>query len=99
VLAAAGAHREDVLAARATPALAASIHAMIDHVERHMAETRARIGTIAPSAAPALLPLAVVRLFVPKLRRAAADPFRTGTEVAQWRRQWAMWRQARRVRP
>jgi phytoene synthase len=45
---------------------------------------------------PAFLPAALVPGYLAAMERHDYDPFRTAVEVAQWRRQWTLWRAARR---
>jgi phytoene synthase len=49
----------------------------------------------APELRPALLPLAVVPLYLAAMDRPTYQPFETLVAVPQWRRQWALWRAAR----
>jgi phytoene synthase len=44
--------------------------------------------------APALLPVALVRPALARMERRFYRPFRR-SELAQWRRQWILWRAAR----
>ena len=45
---------------------------------------------------PAFLPPALVPRYLAVMDRADYDPFRTAVEIPQWRRQWTLWRAARR---
>jgi phytoene synthase len=58
-------------------------------------KARALLGD-RPAPSIALLPLAVVPLYLRRMTRAGYDPLRSAPDVAQWRRQWALWRAARR---
>lgn len=49
-----------------------------------------------PAVLPALLPLALVGPYLDRLERAGFDPFSPRTDLPQWRRQWALWRAARK---
>jgi phytoene synthase len=50
-----------------------------------------------PTAAfPALLPVALVPGYLAVMERADYAPFQSAVEVPQWRRQWTLWRAARR---
>ena len=48
-----------------------------------------------PTAAPALLPASLARVMLDRMERRSYDPFKV-VEVPQWRRQWTLWRAARR---
>jgi len=89
-----GVEPADVFAARATPALAAALAEMRGIAQDHFAAYRAA-GPVAPTVAPAFLP---VELTPPYLQRLAKtrDPFKL-SDLPQWRRQWALWRAARRM--
>jgi phytoene synthase len=52
----------------------------------------------APAAArPAFLGLALLPLYLDRLERESRSPFATPAQVPQWRRQWRLWRLARRL--
>jgi phytoene synthase len=55
-----------------------------------------RATDVPPGIAAALLPVALVPVYLAKLDRSQNDPFQP-VEVPQWRRQWALWREARRL--
>jgi 15-cis-phytoene synthase len=89
-----GAHAEDIYAARSSPGLLAALADLREHARRYaMADDDA--GALASS--PAILPIALVPLYLDRMERPGYDPFRTAIEVPQWRRQWALWRAARRL--
>jgi phytoene synthase len=94
VLAKHGASREDVIGRRDTPQLRAALAEM-----RALAGDRFDRALAAkwPEAiAAAFLPLALVPLYLKRMERADYRPFETPLEAPQWRRQWALWRAARR---
>ena len=45
---------------------------------------------------PAFLPVALVPGYLTETERPGYDPFKTAVDVPQWRRQWTLWRAARR---
>jgi phytoene synthase len=45
---------------------------------------------------PAFLPVALMPVYLSLMNRSDYDPFKTPVEVPQWRRQWMLWRAARR---
>ena len=47
--------------------------------------------------APAFLPAAVVEGYLSQMEKPGYDPYTTIIQTAQWRRQWTLWRQARRA--
>lgn len=91
-----GAHIEDVYAGRDTPQLRAALAELRQIARAHYENYRRAAGVIPPAPAPAFLPLALVPLTLDWLDRSAANPFAL-VEVPQWRRQWALWRAARRM--
>ena len=91
-----GVPREDILRAHTTPALRAALAEMREHARRHLAAARSLAGTAPAAILPALLPVALVPLYLDRMERRGYDPFTTAVEVPQWRRQWMLWRAARR---
>jgi phytoene synthase len=86
--------REDVFAGKALPQLREAIAEIDLHVDRHLARAGELLVNAPPTLLPALLPIALVRPTLKRLRRRRYDPFRMG-EIPQWRRQWIIWRAAR----
>jgi 15-cis-phytoene synthase len=90
-----GARAEDIFAGKATPELRAALAEMRLHVRRHLADAKALPTSVPLSAAPALLPAALVRAMLDRMERRGYDPFKP-FQFPQWRRQWCLWRAARR---
>jgi 15-cis-phytoene synthase len=90
-----GAHREDALSGRATPQLRAALAEMRLAARRHLAAARDLIRAAPAAVMPALLPVALAGLTLARMERRDYDPF-VPVEVAPWRRQWVIWRAARR---
>jgi 15-cis-phytoene synthase len=88
-----GVSREDVEAHRNTRALQAALADLRAHARA--AYRQFLDAGIPDRCAPAFLAAAVVPTLLARLDRAAGDPF-TPVEMPQWRRQWAIWRAARR---
>lgn len=88
---------EDILAGRRTPELRAALVELRQHVRRYLDSFEAALPTLPAAAIPAVLPVALVRLTLARMERPEYDPFRTEVEVPQWRRQWVLWRAARRM--
>jgi 15-cis-phytoene synthase len=90
-----GAGPRDALAGPATPPLRAAL-AELRLLARHdLAQGRALIGATPPSVVPALLPVAMVGPTLDRMERPGYDPFIV-VAIPQWRRQWLIWRAARR---
>ncbi|MGI3902889.1 MAG: phytoene/squalene synthase family protein [Janthinobacterium lividum] len=89
-----GAARADLDARRATPGVTAAVSELAALARSRLAQLRVRRGTLGP-AAPAFLTMALVEPVLAKAER-ASDPFTPLPEVPPWRRQWRLWRAARR---
>lgn len=87
-----GARQEDIFAGRDTPALRAALAGMRARIEEHLGDC-ARAAALPAAVLPAFLPVALVGPYLQRLKR--TGPFRIA-EVPQWRRQWILWRAARR---
>jgi phytoene synthase len=90
-----GADRQDVAGGRATLELRAALAELRLIARRHLGEAQMRIGAAAPALIPALLPVAPVAALLARMERRGYDPF-VPDDIAQWRRQWLIWRGARR---
>ena len=73
--------------------LHAALTELADAAEARFDEAEARLAALPTALAPAFAPLATARLDLRRWRRARAAPF---APAAPWRRQWALWRWARR---
>jgi 15-cis-phytoene synthase len=91
-----GAKLDDVFAGRDTPELRAVLGEMRDIAGGHFNAYEIAAAAIPAARAPAFLPLALVPLYLGRLGRRAGKPFAI-VEVPQWRRQWTLWRAARRA--
>jgi phytoene synthase len=85
----------DIAAGIATPGLRAALAALRARATAAFADFRAAAATVPERAAPAFLAAALVPAWLARLDAAAGDPF-VPAELPQWRRQWALWRAARR---
>lgn len=97
-LAAHGVTRDDVLRGRDSPGLRAVLAEMRALARRHLDETRARIGSVSATIAPAFLPVALVDPYLAGMERADFDPFRTSVEVPGWRKIGRLWLTAWKAR-
>jgi phytoene synthase len=85
---------EDLAHARATPAARAALGDLRARALAHY-ETAKRVIRGDGPARAALLPAALVPLYLRQMEHTAYDPFRPPAPPAQWRRQWRLWRAAR----
>jgi 15-cis-phytoene synthase len=91
-----GARVEDVLAGQTTVAVRAAIAELRGHARRHVAAFEALLPQLPSAAMPAFLPSALVPGYLAAMERGTYEPFRNAIELPQWRRQWTLWRAARR---
>jgi phytoene synthase len=61
---------------------------------QHLKAARSLLPDTPPAVWPALLSVALVRPVLGRMERRGYQPFRLHS-MAQWRRQWALWRAAR----
>jgi phytoene synthase len=92
-----GARRQDAAGGQATPELLAALAELRLCARRHLVAARELIATAPPAALQALLPGALVGPTLARMERTDYDPF-VPVAIAQWRRQWLIWRAARRPR-
>jgi 15-cis-phytoene synthase len=90
-----GVTRSEIEARQNTAGLRAALAALRDHARGAFARFAAAAPEIPQSCGPAFLPAALVPQLLARLDAASADPF-ADVEVPQWRRQWTLWRAARR---
>jgi phytoene synthase len=90
-----GVTREEIEARRDSTGLRAALAALRQHARTAFDRLRSAVRGVPDSCAPAFLSAATVPPLLARLEAAAADPFAL-VEVPQWRRQWAIWRAARR---
>jgi phytoene synthase len=90
-----GAAREDVRIGRATPQLRSALADLCDNARRHLRQAQDMARTVPPDVMPALLPVVLAGATLARMERRDYDPF-VPVEIAPWRRQWLIWRAARR---
>jgi phytoene synthase len=88
--------KEAMFAGRATPELRRLLADLRTVARQHLAEAERELATLDPAVRPAFLPLALVRPYLDRMDRPDHDPF-AGVELASWRRQWLVWRAARKM--
>lgn len=86
-----GASVEAVAAGLMSPALKRALTEMRDAARLHFDLAQREIADLPERLRPAFTRLATVPLYLKAMAK-RDDPFATEIEVAQWRRQWAMWR-------
>jgi phytoene synthase len=91
-----GAMPEQAFAGQSSAELTKALGMLRDRAQNHLAAFERALAQAPRVAMPALLPAALVPGYLAVMYRPDYDPFRTPVEVPQWRRQWALWRAARR---
>lgn len=86
--------RDDLLGGKASRQVRQAIGELVLQIERHLARSRELLVNAPPAVLPAVLPIALARPTLKRLRRRSCDPFRM-SDIPQWRRQWLIWRAAR----
>ncbi|HEY0146406.1 MAG: squalene/phytoene synthase family protein [Methylovirgula sp.] len=79
------------------PALDAALARLRALVRQHLMALAAEPAAKAGKAAPAFLPAALCELYLRQMEKPGYDPLTTLIEVPQWRRQWGLWRAARKI--
>jgi phytoene synthase len=95
ILARHGAGRQDVMGGQATPPLHAALAELRLLARGHLGEAQRLLATAPSAVMPALLPVALAGPTLARMERRGYDPF-VPVEIAPWRRQWFIWRAARR---
>ena len=90
-----GARRMDAPGGKATPELRAALAELRLIARRHLAKARDLVAAAPPAVIPALLILAPAAATLTRMERRDYEPF-APMEIVQWRRQWLIWRAARR---
>jgi phytoene synthase len=89
-----GVSLQELAADRATP-LRAALAELRSLAREHLAEAGRLAKTVPSAVLPALLPIALARPLLDRMERQDYDPF-VPVELPAWRRQWRLWRAARR---
>ena len=95
VLARHGVEPDDVYSGRAAAGLLPALKDLRGLARHHLEMALRLVPAVPPAARAALLPLALVPLYLARMERSDYEPFATPIEVPQWRRQLRLWRTAR----
>ena len=91
-----GVRLEHILVGHATTELREALADLRSEVGRHFEAFERLLPQLPSASLPVFLPTAVVPGHLSVMDRPDYDPFRSAVEVPQWRRQWVLWRAARR---
>ena len=85
------------IAGRSTDALRAALAELRAFARANFNDFAARRAELPAAVIPAFLTVALVPAYLDRMERRDYDPFTTPVDVPQWRRQWLLWRAARRA--
>ncbi len=95
---------ETVLAHRNSPGLGLVLQTLRARVRSHLEAMRgdlasagAKAGKSSETGAAAFLPASLCEPYLRRMERPGFDPFAAPLDLPPWRRQWALWRAARRL--
>ncbi len=91
-----GAPPDEFAARQASPAVCAALADLRALARRHLHIFAARLPRLPEKSKPAFLPLSLCEAYLQLMEKRGYDPFGTRVELPQWRRQWILWRSARR---
>ena len=91
-----GAAPDDIFAGQTSPWLINGLGMLRTRARDHLEAFEAQLAQLPAAAVPAFLPVALVPGYLAVMEQPGYDPFKTAVDVPQWRRQWALWRAARR---
>lgn len=91
-----GVRPEHVLAGQTTTELCVALAELRAEARGHVMEFEQALPQLAAASVPAFLPLSLVPDYLSVMDRPGYDPFKSPADVPQWRRQWTLWRAARR---
>jgi phytoene synthase len=91
-----GTSPEEIFAGESSPWLINALGMLRTRAREHLAAFESGLANVPAAAMPALLPVALVPGYLSAMGRTDYAPFKTAVEVPQWRRQWTLWRTARR---
>jgi len=87
---------EQIFVGESSPFLVNALGMLRTRARQHLEGLEAALPHVSAAALPALLPAALVPGYLTLMDRRDYDPFHTAIEIPQWRRQWTLWRAARR---
>ncbi|WP_346909112.1 phytoene/squalene synthase family protein [uncultured Roseibium sp.] len=91
-----GVDPQTVFNGQTTDPLRAALAELRSHVRHHLDRVRQHVSDIPPHVAPAFLPVALVEPFLKRMEKPGYDPLREPVRMSQLRRQWILWRAARK---
>ncbi len=96
ILLAHGVELGEFSAGKASPRVHAALADLRALARRHLDRFTAGLAGLPGKCRPAFLPLCLCEPYLRLMEQRGYDPFKTVVELPQWRRQWVIWRAARR---
>jgi phytoene synthase len=96
ILQAHGAKREDLAVGHVSPGVLAALAELRAVARAHLDIFYAKLPGLPEKSRPAFLPTSLCEPYLRLMEKPGYDPFKTVIELPQWRRQWILWRSARR---
>ena len=87
---------EETFAGQSSSFLINALGTLRARARENLAAFEALLPQLPVATMPAFLPVALVPGYLAAMERPGYDPFRSDPSVPQWRRQWTLWRVARR---
>jgi 15-cis-phytoene synthase len=91
-----GASREDFAAGHASEGILAALAELRSLARAHLDIFYAKLPGLPDKSRPAFLPVCLCEPYLRLMEKPGYEPFKTIIELSQWRRQWFLWRAARR---
>jgi phytoene synthase len=91
-----GASRDDFVAGHGSKAVLAVIADLLARARAHLDIFYAGLPGLSEKSRPAFLPICLCEPYLRLTEKPGYEPFKTVIELPQWRRQWILWRAARR---
>jgi len=91
-----GASRDDLASGHASEVVLAALAELRAVARAHLDSFYAKLPGLPEKSRPAFLPVCLCQPYLRLMEKPGYDPFKTIVELPQWRRQWILWRIARR---
>lgn len=92
-----GVTRDDIVRGRGGPGVLYTLKELREIARNHLKKLASLGESIPPTLKPAFLPAALVEPYLRRMEARGYDPYRTIITLPAWRRQWILWRAARKA--
>ncbi len=90
-----GATAADLIAGENESSMRLVLSELTKKIQLRLDQARKLTSTIKPAVMPAFLHVSVTDAYLKKLHSSGLNVIKSGTEIAQWRKQWVLWKAAR----